>query len=511
MKAKSITGYILLALPFFVAACEKGTDFKEQGSGHFITVGVDIDETRGLMRPADLTKSGTQAELTIYGYDGTDTPVFDGLTATPPTQSSQPGTISLVNWTIKKNNTELKPEWDDSKDYSFLSWTQQDASGKKATDLFTAGFSYTAAKASTSATEGDVPAQLAIASTKLPIDAGIMDFCYSDAVTRKAGDRNYSIVQMNLKHLFSAFTVSAHNYSASSIKITSIVLNGIHNNKSAEITFNTTEKVGSKAVYTSQTDVTNEELVTETGGITITSENSMANVAKGSSNDPKYFLMWPQTASEFTSSTPQLVVTYSIAGGSSKTATLDIPNVEGDGWPAGICQNLEISFAEKSMYLTVKPMPWNQIEPIYDYQGAVSVSGQLSFPTTSKYIISPAGSKNVFFDGSNPIILEFKIDTPENASWMVEKIGDFDAFEIDNVTPGIGTGASGDGIDTKEGVINGDVARIAIYPKITDPQKDYKIQLSFTVRGTDGTVTKINNGIQGTDNTEQWYTFYILK
>ena len=96
---------------------------------------------------------------------------------------------------------------------------------------------------------------------------------------------------------------------------------------------------------------------------------------------------------------------------------------------------------------------------------------------------------------------------------MVEKVGDFDAFEVDNVTPGTGEGVVGDGIDTKEGVIDGNEARIAIYPKITNPKRDYSITLSFTVRNNSGTVTQVNTEMKAAaDNQDAaWYPIVILK
>lgn len=516
-------------MPLLLAACEKENVAPSQSGDNYIKIGVGMADTRARMEAKDLKNTNTQ--LTVYGYDGTDIPVFDGLTATPPSQQGgQQGAVKISNWTIKDaTGADLEPTWEDGKDYTFFSWTQQDAFGKTASGLFTEGFTYTAAKASTTSTEGDTPAQLAIGAKELSIDEGIMDFCYSNVEARStkkdATSRpNYSMIELKLEHLFSGFSLSAHNYTGGNITITGATLKNFHNKKSAIITFDPDN--GTKAVYTTSTVTGSTTLYTKdlnllSGSITISAGNSKANIVNGADDATKYFLTWPQTASELACSdlntaSPSgtyLEVKYKIGSGSEQTINLELPkddDVDGDGvddgWPAGICQNMELSFSSKSLSLTVRPSKWNQTEPSYEYDGAVNVLAGLSFNTNSKHVID---GHNVYFKPGYPILLDFKIGTPINASWMVEKVGDFDAFEIDNATPG-STGDYGDGIDSKEGIINGEVATISIYPNISDPQKDYVMHLSFTVRGNNGIVTNINSDVQSS-NPSDWYNFIILK
>lgn len=495
--------YILLAMPLLLAACNKEPVPAVQDAEHYITIGFDAPQTKSLMRPSDLANANTQ--LKVYAYDGTATPVFDGLTATPPTSAQ--GAATVQEWVVTKPGVDgsYTPAWEDDKNYTFFSWTQKDASGKTAAGTF-GSMTYTPAVS-------DTPASLAIPSTTLAVDEGTMDFCYSNVVARStstSGKVDYSMVQLKLEHLFAAFSLSAHNYTDKSIRITSVKLKSIHNTKSAVITFN--PSTGTNVVY-SGTSTSDQELVTDASGVTIAAGAARENIAKGSGSTAKYFMMWPQTESEITATASKMSVTYSIGGGAATTVDLDIPHDDGEGWPAGVCQNMELSFTQKTLLLTVKPSQWNQTEPIYDYAGSATVLEQLSL--VSGYI-NPTGTKNVYFASLEPIILTFKLGTPLNASWMIEKVGDFDAFEIDNISDVTGTGVPGDGKDTKEGVIDGNVAKIAITPKISNPHKDYKIQLSFTVRGNDGTVMDVNgitatSGVQaGTDKTN-WYTFYILK
>ena len=523
--------YIMLAMPLLLAACEKENVAPSQSDDNYIKIGVGMAETRARMNASDLKNANTK--LTVYGYDGTDSPVFDGLTATPPSQGSQQGAATISNWDIKNATGEsLKPEWEEDKDYTFFSWTQQDASGKSASGLFT-GFTYQAAgtDASGAPTEA-TPAKLTIAATALSIDEGIMDFCYSNVETRstKATDKsrpNYSMIELKLEHLFSGFSLSAHNYTDQNIVITSIVLKGIYNKKSAVIKFNTDPEVGVTTEFGDKEAPINEQLVTDAGGVTVAANSEVKNVAKGSGSDPKYFLMWPQTKAELASA--KLTVSYKVGGVTQTPVELAVPGDEvADGtdfsWPAGVCRNIELSFMNKSLKLTMTPLDWNLIESSIDYSELASVGACLLFsdgtggtdatcikeeiPTTDDGDDDPLHHYyKIYFKGDKPIEATFRVDQPLNGSWMVSKTGDFDAFEIDN----IGTGTPGDGVNTLEGKINALMSTISICPAITDPERDYTMQLSFSVRDAKGAVTGIDDKIF-TDGTETYYyTIVLLK
>lgn len=508
-------------MPLLLAACDKENVVPSQSVDNYIRIGVGMNDTRARMGASDLKNANTK--LTVYGYDGTDTPVFDGLTATPPTQSgSQQGAISISNWSIKdETGEELKPEWEDGRDYTFFSWTQQDASGKTATGtggLFSAGFTYTAATgADTPATDDDAPAKLAIAATALPIDDGIMDFCYSNVETRSinntaASRPNYSMIQLNLEHLFSGFSLSAHNYTDQDIVITSVVLDGIYNKKSAVIKFNTDQKVGVTTEFDNKVALSNEQLLTSTeisaGGVTVASNSTVQNLAKGSGSNTKYFLMWPQTKAELAGA--KLKVSYKVGGVAQTPVELAVPGDEVSAdtdfsWPAGVCRNIELSFMNKSLKLTMTPLDWNYVESSIDYSGVASVTTPLAFDGNT-CIIDDVEHK-IYFKGGIPIEATFKIDQPANGSWMVSKSGDFDAFEVDNITEDTGTGVPGDGINTLEGLVTPAYsARISISPAIVSPERDYTMQLRFSTRSNSGQVTGID-----TDMQPVIYTIVLLK
>lgn len=495
------------ALLCAAASCTKtGTDPDVSNCG-YITVSPGIG-TKALLTSADAAST----VFTLYGIAG-NSAVIAGKTLSANVASTN------AAWNIEATDSNGgNYPWENNKDYKFFSWTAG------STSATTAAATFFGSAPSYNSSNG----KLSIPSKAMPIDDTGFDFCWSDIVTRAASSGDYSTVVLSHNHLFAAFSLSAHNYTSQPVVIQNVKLYGVHHKKSAVVDFSGTKTA---VTYTASTgagsELTGSELISEIDGVTLAAGTSKANIIKGAGNSRKYVLMWPQTkadleASSYTNSSTKptdstdpdayIEVKYTQNGGDPITVFLEIPQDETSAatdwaWPAGVRQNMELSFSNKSLSLTVSAGPWNQTTPSYDYEGAVQYeAGSFGFDENSKHI-NPSGTKDVYFEPGYPIIMTFKINSPENASWMVEKVGDFDAFEIDNVTAGTGTGVVGDGDDTKEGVIDGDVARIAIYPKITDPQKDYRIRLSFSVRGNNGVVTNINDLVQ----PDGGYTFYILK
>lgn len=485
---------MLAVLPLLAACAETQPDNGSANSGNEINVSIGTS-TKNI-----ITGNENGVQLAFYGY-ASGTPVIEGDYIKHP-QASADGSWDIFD----DSNAKVQYFWSNDADYTFFSWLASDGT-TASSDFFGTGYGY-------------ADGILTVPAKNLGISTGL-DFCYSGIVNRPASERDYSTVDIELQHLFAAFSMSAKNYSNEDIMIKHVILHGLKDGKGATINYNATDADG-VAVYGTGS-VTNPDLITSS--ISIASGASKASIVNGGADATTHFLVWPQTKADlattgYTDSEHQptggayLEVVYTQNGGADITRYARIPQDELDGWPAGVRQNMEISISDKLMYLTVSALPWNQTTPDYDYEGAAFVLSPLSFVTDSERIVD---GKNVYFKPGYPILLEFKIGAPLNASWMVAKLGDFDAFEIDNVTPGTGTGVIGDGIDTKEGLIDGEMARIAIYPKIENPKKDYKIQLSFTVRGSNGTVMDINGsdgilGVQGDDGDKSnWYSFIILK
>lgn len=484
-----------------------------------VTAGFSSEDggTKALLEPSQLLTSGT--EVMFYGL------ATDNSTASakdiPGHTSGGDGTTKLndgqtitYNGTGWPYNSGEDYQWLPKADFRFFGWLAKDAvSSLTASGFFGTGFSFNPSTG-----------VLSIPSKTMTITDGSLDFAYSDVVARSASEADYSTVELTLKHLFTSFSVSAHNYTSSPIVIKSVKLFGIRNQKSATVSFGTT---GSSATYSVGSTVyggsnTSFELVSEGSGISLSADAQKANIINGASDKKRYILMWPQTAEELTaasSSTAEFIpsgtnpaymqVVYSQNGGADMTVNVRIPFDDGIGWAAGTRHNIELAFFEKLMLLNVYAANWNETDPVISYDGPIAVTdaGKLKVASDCNCVKSDDG-KTIYFKPGFPIILEFKVDQPLNATWLVSKKGDFDAFDIDNSDDP--SAKMGDDNDTAEGlIVSGNTARITIYPRIEDMQKsEYKLQLSFFVRLNNGEMTNIDELIY---DDESPMTFILLK
>lgn len=492
----------MIALAALLTSCNKegrGVD------GRFIRISAgfsDVTPTRALLESSDIDLSGMQ--LTVYGFAGTDVISGEGGAAMSPETATCDG---AGNW-----NLTGKYKWVGGEDHLFFGWLSKDVkSGLTASGFFTEGFNY-ADKVLTIS-----PKTLAFANA----DANL-DFAYSDVVKRDISGADYSTVNLPLNHLFTSFAVSAHNYTSDNIVIKSVKFYGINNTKGAKITFGETATVEYTDAACSLAVTNGSYKYTDiiSSAVTLAADATKANIAFGASDTPKYLLMWPQTSDELLSSLPDggdrpaagegafVEVVYAQGGGEDLTVYAVIPHSDEEGWDAGTRHNIELSFRNKSLSLTVSAMPWNQTTPVIDYEGAVMVNTGMEIDASS--CVLDKDNHIAYFKGDNPIILTFQINQPLNATWLISKDGDFDAFEIDDITDDTGLGIPGDGKDVPQGIVNSKVAKVAISSKVVNPQKDYKMQLSFAVRGNSGVVTNVDKDVQGADE-DDWYTFVINK
>ena len=199
-------------------------------------------------------------------------------------------------------------------------------------------------------------------------------------------------------------------------------------------------------------------------------------------------------------------VKYQIGSAGEQTRYLKMQKEATDSWEAGVCQNIVLSFSDNDPLLIVKPMPWVYAEPTLDYDRGIAVEKML---TVDELTCTKDGNKIYFKDGL-PIKIKFCFTQPENGTWLISRDGDFGFFEIDNATlvDGIPVSQYGDGDDYNHGTIDGEVSTVTIYPKVIDPERDYKITLSFSVRSINGTVDSADELVQGTDPS-QYYTFIL--
>lgn len=410
--------------------------------------------------------------------------------------------------------------------HNFFTWLSKDKDGQTPEGYFGTGFGWSSP--SPEKVTVNVPAK------KMLLSSDQFDFSMSDIVTRDVATANYSMVNMNLKHFFSAFGIKAHNYDNDAIIISSVKLYGIKNTKSATVTYDCSQPSSQAVVsYANQasdwaTEETGLELLKEGTKITLAPDAEVSNIitcaAGGNkSQDAKdaFYLMWPQTVAEMASSYDPdgdlivdfshaiLAITFNAGGLDYVTKYVSLcPIGTEQGWDAGSCHQIELSFTNKFIELSVSVLPWLYLEKEvnYDKMIACNEGGELTFVEDS-YYADPADPTKIYFKNSaTPIKGYFSLARPINGSWMISKVGDFDAFEIDNIE----FGQWGDKVDYAYGTIDGSsLAYFSIYPKDQDPKRDYQIKLAFAVRNTAGNVYAADDVIQGQDPSK--YITIILQ
>lgn len=456
---------------------------------------ADGTDTKALLETEDLLATGTQVK--VYGFADD---ALQGHTSSPGStylNSGQTIQYGTGTWSFVDNNSE-QYQWKYQQNHKFFGWLEKDAKPSTAitaSGFFGGSFAFNATSK-----------VLTVPTKAMGISPDNFDFAYSDVVIRSASSADYSTVNLPLHHLFASFGLSARNYTGTQLTITGIELHGLRDSKSATIDYSgdtvaVTYAGGSVAgPFSSSASIT----LAAAGN----AGDTKANIVGGASESPVYFLVWPQTVSEMTytgtktdgkpaptssdTSQPYLKITYS-QGGGSYTAYVEVPHdTEGTyGWGPGIRHEMELSFRDKEIDLTFQAAPWDKMEPVIDYNGAIGVGTRLHLPTEyfNNCTLSPDG-KTAYFKPGIPIILEFAINTPENATWLVGKRLDWDAFDVYNYPDGART--SPDDIITAEGLIDGSTARIAIAPPTGDLQKsEYNLELTFSVRKNNGEIESI--------------------
>lgn len=496
------SGIILSAalLILCAAGCNKESQF---GTGlPDIRFGIrisDPDGSKALLESDDLLTAGSQIQVYGFRSDGTD---IVGHTETAGTSKLNEGkTIQYAagtGWSFINNNNE-QYQWKNATDHTFYGWLTNDAkSSLTAAGFFGGGFGYnTASKI------------LTIPAKTMGINAANFDFAYSDIVNRSASSADYSTVNLSLNHLFSSFSLSARNYSTKQVTIKSIKLHGLKDSKGATIDYS-----GSAADVIYGTGSVAAPLTLYSGALNLAAAgstgDSKANVVGTPSDSRVSILVWPQTSTEMTytgatdtdgniapaagdSNQPYLEITYNQGDGDISAYAAIPHDADTWGWGPGIRHEMELSFQDREIDLGFKAAKWDKMEPVIDYNGAVTVTTKLRLAAEfyNNCTLSSTGD-TAFFKPGTPIILEFAIGSPENATWLVGERMDWDAFDVYNYPDGART--SEDQVITAEGVVDGTLTRIAIDPPTRNLQKnEFALELSFTVRMNNGEMVSIED------------------
>lgn len=308
------------------------------------------------------------------------------------------------------------------------------------------------------------------------------DFLYSDAVVRNAAEKNYSVVPLVLKHLFTALSVEVESKTDTKVRLHSIDFEGLKNKNSATITF-----AAPSVVALGTPSVSGSFFPTMSTYVELEEDDSYdALTQQKNPSSRTFFLLWPQSIDDVAptnletdpariadgythlSTDSLIVINYEmeVAGTwESHSTRIKLPKM---AWEAGKKTHFIIQFSDKLIQLTTKVLPWDYNEYDVDYsEGTVVVPTGLKFDAST---CSVSGNVATVVSGKNPVGT-FTIMAPVGGTWMVGMTGDTEYFTISPTSGTIDPHGSESGRVTLTVTPNLGLAR----------PTDKQIRLKFTV------------------------------
>ena len=469
--------HTLLALAALacVVGCTDNTDVETKPNT--ISLSVGLPQTRAM-----LTQS-------TFGADGNRIKVYDFVDdAATAHIDSYAGPDVLTNSGLHEDGTswpftdEMEGTTADTKQWvpgthRFFGWLAKDKNMATSVDtpeeFFGSGFAF-ASKILT------IPAKAMTNETPQ------FDFLYSDITVTQPTN---SFVKMNFKHLFTAVSIGVENSTSSFVKIEEFRVEDLPSTRSATINFGGDATVVNYSGFTS--DKFTRGLDEGKDPYEISPDNLRSNIFDGSTTQA-FMLLWP-TPAEYIYSSDKIttsddgVVTYPetykmyikyTADGKTYEKRINFPNL---AWEAGKKYHFNIVFADKMVELKTEVKPWEyEIQDIdYTKEGVeVDEGGVLSWNKDISGVDD--GKKMVSIINAQPARASFTLGAPIGGSWIVSLVGDVNAFEVSPST----------------GVIDGQTTTVYVKPLISEAARDYKVQLKFTVRRSDGRMIAADDMIQ---------------
>lgn len=447
MKRNHIFFFLAGAALFLLGACQEKIDPVEGQPA--IAFAVDGLETKGLLNADDLQTAGTA--LTVYDYlTGFEGTVEGGASHVPadifPYFGPQTLTRGASDWSI---GTDYR--WTKAGTHAFFGWLSHDATGTgmNASDLFGSGQPVLQCSADNATRTLSIPTVAMTTATPQ------FDFAYSAIEARTAGDADYSgKVTFQLKHLFSAMSLTLENASKDVIYLQSAEILGLYNKKSATVDYSPAVDTPEPTVVYTPVSYSNQAggspIVAWTGVKTLEKEGALPKIDLWTGAAPvldaeykevtNFLLMWPQTSTELHPDTntgkpgAAIKLTYKVKdlvdiNGDDivQTATIPLYTVEmlKNGMKAGYRYKLSLQFEGETFKLKLQVLPWEYIEEnigyaessISAYDSGSNQEGKLWF-----YLNGTQKGTNYSMDlGSQDYAAgEFSLNSPQQGEWNVE-------------------------------------------------------------------------------------------
>ena len=231
MKDMRIYNYFtaLLLSVSILASCSKSSGIEEpvvpqepeQPTATLPNITFGKAVTKAMMDNADLHYNGNKIQ--VYDLLSNFTGTISGWTGNDPYIEDE---IEYNGETVWKYVSEGVYPWTATGLHRFFGWLTYDkAANLNVTSLVTPTLSGTT---------------LTVPAITFNTGTTQFDFMYSDMVERDAASKNYSVVPLNFKHLFTAISVEVESKTDTKVNLKTISFEGLKNKNSATIAFNAT-------------------------------------------------------------------------------------------------------------------------------------------------------------------------------------------------------------------------------------------------------------------------------
>ena len=462
------------------AACSKDPEQNTPVNSPITLKATEAGATKALLDNGTFSATGNRIQVYDFVDDGTTTVKHIDAYAGPDVDSNSPLHQYGKTWPFEDKTTgdPTTYQWIPGT-HKFFGWLAKDANFATPmtpeTFFTTDGFKF-----------NETTQTLAIAPKAIDHTTPQFDFMYSNVVTTEPQN---DPVDMLFSHLFTAVSIGVENSTSSFVKIEEFRIEGIPSTRGASVNF------GGTATTVSYTDWAEGETFTrglDTGkaDYEVSPKNLRSNIFNGSTVQ-EFMMLWPVEASYLHSTEkttteegkviyPQewkMYIKYT-ADNQTYEKRINLPNLD---WEAGKKYHFSIVFADKMVELKTEVKPWEYEDLTIDYTNegvSLSSGGALGWNKTASSVDDEA--KMVSIVNAQPAQAMFTLQTPIGGSWIVSLVGDVNAFEV----------------YPSSGIIDNQTATIHVRPLISSPIRDYKVQLKFTVRRSDGRMIAADNVIQ---------------
>ena len=503
MKNKKLHTIILPLCTLLLFSCTQDTISPASDSENEIRFQTGTP-TRGL-----IDNLAVGSEICLYGY-------HDGayLAAGNDDKKLAGKTLKYLNtdrWSVVNGDNPLTYFWEGEGNYRFFGWLKQDPNGP----IVDGNPTVLEAPQNNWITRYENET-LTVEAT-LDQSYNQFDFMYSEVNKRTLDENNKrEPVELNMHHLFSAFSIGISNTSQDNITVKSIKLQRLHSTGTATINFNTgtasttVSNTPPTVVYSNYPNATanstdNLASYQDNTGYTLNGTKVVANgTSKPNIFDPndtqqRYYMVWPQAENVIRDQkfdeelTPEeenglddayfpLIMQYYVGDDAKDVLTkrMKFPKM---AWAPGKKYNFEVMIADKIVEITATVSEWNYSSSDVDFRDqsvSIKENGHLQYDDSNNKCTIDRENKIVYVENGQPVEATFCLDTPQGGQWEVSLEGDVTSFQIiDDAAP------TNDGI----GPIDGKIHRIKIVPIVNSPTSDHKVRLKFIAKSADGKKT----------------------